>query len=1013
MTSVRETAYPRPKPDISADDLDELYTPTPEEVKIVQSIAEQPRIRLAVMLHLKLHQTLGRFISLDEAPERIVRHVAEAMGYRRVFSLEDLSNYDASRRKRVHMKAIREYLNIRQLGEAGRRWLRDVAAQAAKTNHHTSDIINVMLEQLARHRYELPPFRLMDEIAGSARELANEAYFESINKSLSAEAQGMILSLLTTTPGTKTTAWNTLKREPRRPGNKEVRDYLGHVARLRKLADIVPPIDIPIQKLKYFRDMARSYDASELAGLHPTKRNALAVIYIRSQYGKTLDDAAELFIKLMQSLENTAQKNLMVYQTEHLKRTDNLIAQLRDILRAYQVNGSAEQRIDAIGNVVGDDVTRLLIDCDEHMAFAGQHFIPFLAKPYANQRALLLNCVQIMSLRSSSNDPMTERLLAALEACRNQRRDVIETTSIGLDAKNDFDWLSGPWRREVFPKSWGPDRAGFMQRRFFELAVLYQIKDELKSGDVYIPGGERFDDYREQFVDDDTFHKELDDYGEASGIETNPSDFVTGLREAMREKCSTINARFAENPHASIVDGRLILRKMQRNPITRELALIDTQLIERLAPVSIMDVLVDVTSWVGLERHFRPLAGTGSRLEDLRDRVITTLFCFGCNLGPTQTARSVRGLSRKQLAWLNLKYVTEETQERVTNDLINEYNRYELPGYWGSGQSASADGTKWSMYSENIVSEQHIRYGGYGGIGYYHVSDKYIALLSRFITCSAHESLHILDVLENKSDIQPDRLHGDTHSQSFPVFALAYLLGVELMPRIKNVGDLTLSKPDASASYPNMQSLYSDGAIDWNTIETHLHDMLRVGISIKTGKITSSTILRRLGSASRKNKLYFAFRELGRVIRTMFLLDYIDDIELRKSIHAATNKSEEFNNFTQWAFFGGKGIIAENIRHEQQKVVGYNHIVANMVILYNVEHMSRVLTELREEGIDITPEILAGLSPYRTSHINRFGDYTLDTSRDVSPNDVARRILRKIEKELSERASSEEIEEIE
>jgi hypothetical protein len=100
--------------------------------------------------------------------------------------------------------------------------------------------------------------------------------------------------------------------------------------------------------------------------------------------------------------------------------------------------------------------------------------------------------------------------------------------------------------------------------------------------------------------------------------------------------------------------------------------------------------------------------------------------------------------------------------------------------------------------------------------------------------------------------------------------------------------------------------------------------MMRVAVSIKAGRMTPSTILRRLGSESTKNKLYFAFRELGRVIRTLFLLKYLDDPELRRTIHAATNKSEQFNDFAQWLMFGGEGVIAENVRHEQRKVIKYN-----------------------------------------------------------------------------------------
>ncbi len=163
--------------------------------------------------------------------------------------------------------------------------------------------------------------------------------------------------------------------------------------------------------------------------------------------------------------------------------------------------------------------------------------------------------------------------------------------------------------------------------------------------------------------------------------------------------------------------------------------------------------------------------------------------------------------------------------------------------------------------------------------------------------------------------------------------------------------------------------------------------MMRVALSIKAGKMTPSTILRRLGSESTKNKLYFAFRELGRVIRTLFLLKYLSDPELRRNIHAATNKSEQFNDFAQWLMFGGDGVIAENLRHEQRKVIKYNQLVANMVILHNVQWMSRKLKDLQERGHPVNADVLKALSPYRREHINRFGDYLLDLQRRVPPLD--------------------------
>ena len=72
------------------------------------------------------------------------------------------------------------------------------------------------------------------------------------------------------------------------------------------------------------------------------------------------------------------------------------------------------------------------------------------------------------------------------------------------------------------------------------------------------------------------------------------------------------------------------------------------------------------------------------------------------------------------------------------------------------------------------------------------MSDKYVALFSHFIPCGVHEGIYILDgLLANTSDIQPEIVHGDTQAQSYPVFGLAHMLGIQLMPRIRNIKDLT------------------------------------------------------------------------------------------------------------------------------------------------------------------------------------------------------------------------------
>lgn len=96
---------------------------------------------------------------------------------------------------------------------------------------------------------------------------------------------------------------------------------------------------------------------------------------------------------------------------------------------------------------------------------------------------------------------------------------------------------------------------------------------------------------------------------------------------------------------------------------------------------------------------------------------------------------------------LNLAHTREKDLIEANRLVVNAYNKFELPGYWGTGTTASVDGTRFDMYEQNLLSEYHVRYASYGGVGYYLVSDKYIALFSRFIPCGVREAMYLIDAL--------------------------------------------------------------------------------------------------------------------------------------------------------------------------------------------------------------------------------------------------------------------------
>ncbi len=959
-----------------------VYTPSAAETRFVFDQFRQAPTRVLILTQLKLLQRLGYMPVLSDVPMAIVDHICSVLGVRPV-PRTTVTRYDRSGSKSRHQKILREHVRIKPIDSATYRWLAEVAEHAARTKAELPDIINVMLEELVRRRYELPPLATLSRIAGHARSQLHEAIYGAYVDSLDETLKARLDALFLTRAGQ--TRWDDLKREPKRPGPREIASFLEHIRTMNALADGLPPAPqmLSVPKRMQFITEARALDVHEMRALKPAKRYTLAGLFIFSQRQKALDDVAEIFIKTVRNLESTAKLRLQQYQLANADQLQTLVSQFRDVLNVLQDDETpAAMRILQMRAALGDDPDSVLIRCNEHIAQAGNHIFPFLLAPYKKLRSLLFQCLDLLSLKASSQDDALLRALAWIQQYRTSRREYLLLSDADL-AQLPFDWVPEKWERCVLPDGCS---ARLLHRKYLELCAFSQVMHELNSGDIYVEGSDHYDDPREHQVSWDEFRQELPRYGEVVDYPIDGRAFTQKLKEDLGNLADTVDAGFPRYDHVEIGEQGLILHRHDKKPEPPNLTLISQAVAASMRPVSILDILTETEQWLDLHRLFGPLSGFESKIDDPRKRFITTLFCYGCNLGPTQTARSVKNLSRKQVAWLNLKHVTEERLDKATVKIINAYNQFTLPKFWGSGKRVSADGTKWNLYEQNLLSEYHIRYGGYGGIGYYHVSDMYIALFSHFIPCGVHEAVYILDgLIKNASDIQPDTVHGDTHAQSAPVFGLAHLLGIDLMPRIRDIKDLIFYKPDRRRRYKNIESLFR-ASIDWLLIERHFPDMLRVAISIKAGRMTPSTILRRLGSGSVKNKLYFAFRELGRVIRTMFLLRYINDPEMRQTIHAATNKSEQFNDFAKWLMFGGE-VIAENLRHEQRKVIKYNQLVANMVILYNVQWMSRKLKVLQEKGHPIDADVLQALSPYRRDHINRLGSYLLDLHRKAPPLD--------------------------
>lgn len=715
------------------------------------------------------------------------------LGY--LFSFEDFSGYDGSTTRARHIWYIRTFLQIRSVGKTTYGCMEETALFAAQSKEHLADIINVMLEELVHQRFELPGFSRFVRMAISARTQVNETCYEKISDQLSDLQKEELDQWLDKKTEMGKSWWTRLKYEPPSPSSQSIKNYLSHIRWLKQHSGKHKvKIDIPDAKRQQFAYEAYACDLQHIKQLKPAKRYTFLLILLEKQMGKALDNLILMFIRRMIRMRSDAKQALEDYHEKSREQVGLLLEQLFQIGSAYQTEGSITLRFQAIEAVMPAQPVLMLEECQNHLAYLQNNHLLCLLPLYKSKRSLLFKSIAELDLQASSQD---SSLLAAVSFILQKQRSRKERISLEDDLQ--LTWIGEKWRKLISGKTTPIEARASVHRKYFEICVFFELLRQLESGDVFVPATEFYDDYTRHLISWKEYDQEIEEFEAVSSIPVSPKAFIEKVKTELIEAAKRTDQAFPKNQFARIENEKLILSKLKKRETAEDYPLIDQQLKSRMAPIGILQLLKHTEAWLDLHQRFHNFSGTKSRIESYPERFVSTLFCYGSLMGPAQAARSIKGVSRKQLAWIHDHHINEERLNGAINKVINAYKKFQLPKHWGKGNSASADGTHWSTYQKNLFSQYHLPYGAYGGVGYYHVSDTYIALFSHFIPCGVYEAVYILDgLIKNESDIKPHIIHGDTHSQSTVVFGLAYLLGIKLMPRIRKIKDLIFFRPDRS-----------------------------------------------------------------------------------------------------------------------------------------------------------------------------------------------------------------------
>lgn len=973
LTQEERLQYLHIPPDLGEWEMATYFTLTQHDLEIIQQ-RRRDYNRLGFAVQLCVLRYLGWTISdLKYVPVQVLRYIAKQINV----DVESFASYgEREATKYEHLEEIRKEYGYQTFTLGEYRSLCKHLFGHAIANGNSLHLIQLALEYLRKHKIILPSMATIERAVWETRKRTEEKIFKLLSISLTKLQIAKLDRVLTTMPENSKTYLAWLREVP---GTSSPDSFLKIIKKLEFIRDLQLQVDtkgIHPNRLRQLSKIGSRYEPHSFRRFNDPKKYAILVAYLLELIQDLTDLAFEIHDRQIMILLSKGRKAQEELQKQNGKSINEKVVQFADLgaalIKARSEGADPFIALDAV--MPWEQIVASVEEAKRLARPVDYDYLDLLEKKFYSLRKYTPTLLKSLEFQSTKS---AEPLMKAVDIIR----DMNDTGRRKVPEGAPLNFVSNRWQKHVY------DDDGTINRHYYEMAVLTELRNYVRSGDVSIVGSRQHKDFEEYLVPKSDWNG-IDPNTTKLAVSLSAKEYLEERTESLLQRLNWVSDHIDELDGVNLENGKLHIERLEKD-VPDESRNFSLSLYEMLPRIKLTDLLMEVANWTKFHEQFIHASSNRAPNEEETTIIMATLMAMGTNIGLTKMAEATPSISYRQMANAAQWRLYEDAMNKAQAVLVNFHHKLSLPSYWGTGTTSSSDGMRVPIGVSALHADANPHYGtGKGATIYRFVSDQYSTFYTKVINTNARDAVHVIDgLLHHETDLAIEEHYTDTAGYTDQVFGLTHLLGFRFAPRLRDLADSKLYAIGKPSDFPKLSKLLR-GQFNTKIIRENYDDVLRLAHSIREGTVSASLIMGKIGSYARQNSLATALREMGRIEKTIFILDYLSSEALRRRIHRGLNKGEAMNALARAIFFGKHGELRERALQDQLQHASALNIIINAISVWNTVYLQQATEHLKKKQGKLQEELLNHISPLGWGHVNFLGEYKFNTKQNTSLNSL-------------------------